>query len=251
MAHVDLNCDLGELNGVAGFRIESQILRHITSANVACGAHAGDAARMHDVAVLCRELSVAFGAHPGYADRVHFGRRVLPMSPSEIRQMVSDQIGLALTIATSEGITLSHVKPHGALYNIAARDVAVAEAIVLAVRDARSDIRIFGLSGSMLIQLAGDHGLASVNEVFADRNYLRDGTLVPRDRPDSVLSEPAQITTRAVAMIRSKTAIAVDGVKVPIVPETICVHSDTANAIEIAKQLRSELQANQIEVRRN
>ena len=248
MQSVDLNCDLGELEGDDGLQLERTILGYVTSANVACRAHAGDAARMRDIARLCKELGVAFGAHPGYPDRANFGRRVLPMSPREIYELVADQTKLAMEIAASEGVVLRHVKPHGALYNLAASDAAVAEAIVLAVRDAGHRILLYGLSGSVLIQTARTHGVVAVNEVFADRNYLPDGSLVPRDRADSVLSDSFEITERAVAIMASQKVTACDGRIFPLIAETICVHSDTVNAIEIARQLRSGLENNGIVV---
>lgn len=248
MHRIDLNCDLGELEGDDGLALDTAVLPHVSSANVACGAHAGNATRIRQLAVLCREHGVAFGAHPGYPDRAGFGRTVIPMSPLEITNTVAAQIALAAAIADSEGVRLSHVKPHGALYNVAATDAAVAEAIAAAVRLSCPDVRLVGLAGSELIAAGKALGLATANEVFADRNYRADGMLVPRDQPNAVLQDAHEIAQRIVEMVRTGRARTTAGTEIPVVAETVCVHGDTQNCLAIVIRLRAVLEENRISV---
>jgi UPF0271 protein len=249
MDHVDLNCDLGELEGEAGLQRDAVILEWISSANVACGAHAGSAIRMRQLAALCRDRDVAFGAHPGYPDRARFGREAMDMTSSQIWEMVREQVRTAAEIAEAEGILLAHVKPHGALYHLAAQNTDTADAIVMAVKDVRPLASVVGLSGSQLIRCAQSAGLKTRSEVFADRAYHADGSLVSRQHPDAVLQDPNRIALRAVRMIAEQSVMSLDGIRVPILAETICVHGDTPQAIEIIRQLRQELDSSGIQVR--
>ncbi len=246
MHRIDLNCDLGELEGDDGLALDAAVLAHVSSANVACGAHAGNAIRIRQLAVLCRQHGVAFGAHPGYPDRTGFGRTVIPMSPLEITNSVAAQIALAAGIADSEGIRVSHVKAHGALYNLAATDSAVAEAIAAGVRRACADARLVGLSGSKLIAAGKALGLATTNEVFADRNYCADGTLMPRDQPHAILRDAHEIAQRIVEVVRTGRVRIRAGLEIPVVAETVCVHGDTENCLEIVIRLRAVLEENRI-----
>jgi UPF0271 protein len=250
MNQVDLNCDLGELEGEQGLQQDAVILQFISSANVACGAHAGSVHRMRQLAILCRDGDVAFGAHPGYPDRARFGREPIEMTPQQIRDMVRDQVRLAAKIADEEGIVLTHVKPHGALYNLAAGNADVADAVSQAVKDACPQSLLIGLSGSQLIRSGDSAGLMTRNEVFADRHYHSDGSLVSRQNPVAVLRDPEQIAHRAVRMIREQSVMSVEGVPVSILAETICVHGDAPHAVEIIQRLRRELELAEIQVRK-
>lgn len=248
MYRIDLNCDLGEIDGDEGLALDAAILPYISSANVACGFHAGSETSIRQLAVLCGRLGISFGAHPGYADRLRFGRVVIPMSRQQIIELVAVQLDLAATIAESEGIPLTHVKPHGALYNLASVDADVAAAITMAIKLRCPDARLVGLAGSQLIAAGTESGLVTTSECFADRNYLADGSLVPRDQPGAVLQGTDEISRRAVAMIRTGRVIAMDGAARLIAAETICVHGDTVNSVEIVTALRKCLEENQIAV---
>lgn len=238
MLRIDLNCDLGEQEGDAGRKLDSAILPWITSANVACGAHAGSQDRMHQLAAECRQHNVAFGAHPGYPDRAGFGRRVISMPRSEMYEMICQQIELAVRVAQTEGVPLTHVKPHGALYNLAAADPEVARTIVAAMLDTTPGTCLFALSGSQLIHVGQVAGIVTLSEVFADRNYQHDGTLVPRENPDAVLHDPEIIADRAVQMATQQTVCDIAGQLISITAQTICLHSDTAGAVDIARRIR-------------
>ena len=235
---IDINCDLGEIEGDAGQKLDSELLRWITSANVACGGHAGSRERIRQLAEECRQLDVGFGAHPGYVDREGFGRRVLTMSPEQIYDMITAQLELMIDIAASEGVCVSHVKPHGALYNLAAIDIQVAQSLAAAVHELLPNARLFGLAGSRLLEAGKCCGLRTVSEVFADRNYQANGTLVPRDQPGAVIHDPQTIAARAARIIDTGTVVTIDGHILTLVAETICVHSDSSGAVEIAKCLK-------------
>ena len=238
---VDLNCDLGELEGDEGFDLDLAILPLIHSANVACGAHAGSPERMQLLAGACRVLGVAFGAHPGYPDRANFGRRTILMTTMQIREMLTQQLELSLSVANDAGISLTHVKPHGALYNLAAVDSDVAMTIAEAVQSLAPKAWLFGLSGSCLVEAGRKLNLRTRSEIFADRNYLADGTLVPREHPEAVLHDPDLVIQRAISMVRQQEVKSLEGTRIPIKAETICLHGDTMNAVNLAKRLRAEL----------
>lgn len=241
---IDLNCDLGELEGDAGLFLDLAILPWIHSANVACGAHAGSVERMKRLADVCRESDVAFGAHPGYPDRANFGRRIIPMTPVQIREMIIQQLELSLSVAKSAGVLLSHVKPHGALYNLAAVDNEVALAVAKSVLALAPDAWLFGLSGSCLIDAGRELGLRTRSEIFADRNYRSDGTLVPRDHSEAVLHDADLVIPRAVTMLQRQEVTSIEGVRIPLRAETICLHGDTSDAVNLARRLRTELEVN-------
>jgi len=236
--HIDLNCDLGELEGPEGEALDQKMMTYVSSINVACGGHAGDADRIRKVVRHALDLKVAIGAHPGYADRANFGRVVVPMSPTEISTIVSQQIQIVANIAKELGGKLHHVKPHGALYNLAATSPETAFAIATAVKNVAPTCRLVGLSGSCLIDAAKKAGLRAVREIFADRNYLADGTLVPRHQPNAVLHDAAEIAARVASIIRTGTVIALDGTKLPLQFDTVCLHGDTPNAVVIAAEIQ-------------
>ena len=238
---IDLNCDLGELEGDEGLNLDLAILPSIHSANVACGAHAGSPERMQLLAFACKATGVAFGAHPGYPDRANFGRRLIPMTKTQIREMLTEQLELSLSVANDAGVPLAHVKPHGALYNLAAVDSDVAMTIAETVQSVAPEAWLFGLSGSYLIEAGRKLNLRTRSEIFADRNYRADGTLVPREHLEAVLHDPDLVIQRAVSMVRQQEVTSLEGVRLPLKAETICLHGDTRNAVDLAKRLRAEL----------
>ncbi len=250
VARVDLNCDLGEIETDAGLAQDAAIIPLITSANVACGEHAGSPERMRAVARLCKTHNVAFGAHPGYADREHFGRRVVPMNRAELFELLVKQIRLASVIAAEEDITLSHVKPHGALYNLAADNDETAEVLINAMSAADPTLLLFALSGSRLATIAEAAGITVISEAFADRNYDASGRLVSRDQPDAVLHDASIVARRAVSMIRDQCVTSVEGSVIALKADTLCVHGDTPQALAIVTSLRSELAQNCVKVAR-
>lgn len=228
---IDLNCDLGE-----GAGHDAELMPLITSANIACGAHAGDAGTMRATVALARRHGVAIGAHPGFADREHFGRRELALSPAGITELVAEQLAALQALAT-----VRHVKPHGALYNLAARDRTIAEAIVTAVRAADPGLVVFALAGSELVRAARTAGLPVAEEVFADRTYQRDGSLTPRSEPGALIDTEAAAVAQAVRMVRERVVRAKDGTEVPVRADTLCLHGDGPQAAGFARALRAGL----------
>jgi UPF0271 protein len=238
MTSIEINCDLGEIDGDAGLSNDLELLPWIDSANVACGGHAGSEDRLRQLAAACRHFHVAFGAHPGYPDRENFGRRILSLSATQLFETLCEQIQLAKSIADSEGIPLTHVKPHGALYNLAAENAEIAAVVVRAIQQTCGTAKLIGLSGSQLITVGQAAGLITVSEAFADRNYHSDGRLVSRQETNAVLHDVDDIAQRVRRMVDTQTVISLEGDEISLVAETICVHSDTKNAVLIARQLR-------------
>ena len=240
---IDLNCDLGE-----GFGSDAEILPHVTSANIACGYHAGDPATMRETVELAGKHGVAIGAHPGLPDRTNFGRREMPVTPREVYDLVLDQIGALAAIARSTGAAVTHLKPHGALYNMAAKDVAIAQAIAEATRDFDPACVLVGLAGSELIRAGKNAGLTTASEAFADRNYEADGSLTPRTQPEALIHDPAVAAERAVRMMLLGTVRSRAGTEIPLQPDTICIHGDSPGAAQLAKVIRERLMQQGIEV---
>jgi UPF0271 protein len=238
---VDLNCDLGELEGDEGLALDASMISFVSSVNAACGQHAGDARRMAQVARLCRIHSVAFGAHPGYADREHFGRRVIALDEAQLRILVLSQLELAVQVADDEGIRLAHVKPHGALYNLAASDEATAQVIVETIGAFDRTLLLFALSGSVLNTVARDQGLRVVSEAFADRAYDSKAQLVSRTREGAVLHDPTLIARRAVSMVKTQSVESIEGKTLAVKIDSLCMHGDTPNAQGIAARICKEL----------
>ena len=245
---IDLNCDLGEIDGIAGEMLDLQMMQYVSSINVACGGHAGDVNRIRKVAEWALNRSIAIGAHPGYADRSNFGRVVVPMSTREIHDLVVQQVSVVARIVTECGGRLHHVKPHGALYNLAATSRETADAIARAVHKIDSRCLISGLSGSQLILAADSAGLHAVHEIFADRNYAADGTLVPRQHPGAVLHDPSEIALRAAAIVESGKVTAIDGSQLVLNCESLCIHSDTPAAVSIAEAICGEFRKRRISI---
>jgi 5-oxoprolinase (ATP-hydrolysing) subunit A len=245
---VDINCDMGESFGAWSMGDDGSLLRYVSSASVACGFHAGDPRVMRETVARVRDAGVSLGAHPGLPDLGGFGRRRMDVSVQDAYDMVVYQVGALAGFASAAGVPLRHVKPHGALYNMAAENRELAEAIARAVRDVDSSLRLFGLSGSELIAAATAAGLASVSEVFADRAYTSAGALVSREHANALV-RPSEAGARAVKMVREGVVDAIDGVQLRVVAETICVHGDGPDAVEIARQLRAALEAAGLEIR--
>jgi 5-oxoprolinase (ATP-hydrolysing) subunit A len=235
---VDVNADLGE-----GEPSEGELLKLVSSANIACGFHAGDPSSMTASILAAREAGVAVGAHPSLFDRDNFGRKELPVSTNEVFAVVAYQVGAFLGIATSLGVRPNHVKPHGALYNMAARDPALAEAVAHGLLAVDRSLLLFAPSGSALARAGEAVGLRIAREAFADRNYQPDGSLVPRTRPNALLHDAGEAGERVVRMLREEVVRAIDGSDIPIQVDTICVHGDTAGAVAFAKDLRARLAA--------
>ena len=241
MPSVDLNCDIGESFGAWTLGADAEVLAHVTSANIACGFHAGDPATMRRTIDLAAERGVAAGAHPGLPDLAGFGRRVLEVTPDEAYEMVVYQVGALAAFAAARGTRLAHVKPHGALYNMAAARAPLADAIARAVRDVDRGLMLFGLAGSQLIAAARSAGLVAVEEVFADRRYAANGTLVSRSEQGAVIDDTASAVRQAVRMVREGRVTAIDGTELPVRADTICIHGDTPGAAEHARALRAAL----------
>lgn len=248
---IDLNCDLGESYGLFRVGSDAEILQLISSANIACGLHAGDFSVMAHTVDLALARNVAIGAHPGLPDLQGFGRRWIPYTAQEIHDLVLYQIGALSAFVTARDARLSHVKPHGALYNKAAIDREVAKAVVRAVQDFSPELKLFGLSGSVLLEEAQEAGLQTVSEVFADRQYQADGTLVPRTHPQAMLHSSAEIATRLERMLRKGSVLSLDGHEVPLKAETVCLHGDNPAAVAHAQELRKTLQERGILIRTN
>lgn len=246
---VDINCDMGESFGAWKMGDDEAMMRAITSANVACGAHAGDPAVMRRTVRLAREHGVAVGAHPSFPDLPGFGRREMKLEPDEVEGLILYQLGALGAIARAEGVALRHVKPHGALYNIAARDGTVADAIARAVRAFDSSLVLYGLAGSLMLPAGEAAGLCVASEVFADRAYERDGSLASRRKPGSVVHDPDQVAARAVQMVRDGRIVALSGESIAVKADTICVHGDTPGAPDLARRIRSALEGAGIQVR--
>ena len=235
---IDLNADIGE-----GAGHDAELMPFITSANVACGAHAGDPQLMRTTVGLARAHGVAVGAHPSFPDREGFGRRDLGLSPDEVERFTAAQVGALAEVAAGEGVRLQHVKPHGALFNVAARDRSIADAVARATASIDPALILFGLPGSALIAAADATGLRSAREAFADRAYRADGSLVPRTDPGAVIVDPDQVVARVVEIAIARTVVAVDGTCVALEVDTICVHGDTPGAADLAARIHAALRA--------
>ncbi len=238
---VDLNSDLGESFGAWKLGHDSEMMAFVTSANVACGFHAGDPAVMRRTVRLARERGVAVGAHPGYPDLAGFGRRAMALTPTEIIDSLLYQIGALEAIARAEGVTLGYVKAHGALYNQAERDATVAGAVAEAVRQAGRGLAVVTAPGSAMVEAAREAGLGLVPEVFADRAYDDDGHLVPRSRPGSVITDPQVVAKRVVRMVTEGEVETAGGRLLPIQAGTVCLHGDTPGAPALAEAVRQAL----------
>jgi 5-oxoprolinase (ATP-hydrolysing) subunit A len=240
MLRIDFNCDLGEDCGD-----DAAIMPWITTANIACGAHAGDEISIRDTLRRCREHGVVVGAHPGYADREHFGRREIELAPMALRAMLVDQLRFIAAIAADEGVPLRHVKPHGALYNRSARDAVVAAIVAETVHEFDPALTLIGLSGSQSIRAAEAAGLRIAHEVFAERGYAADGTLLPRGSPGAVIETLDEAIAQARELARHRRVHTAGG-PLSVRADTLCLHGDRADAASFARALREALEADGI-----
>lgn len=249
MLQVDLNCDMGESFGAYRLGVDAELLDNVTSANIACGFHAGDPTIMRATVKQAIKKRAALGAHPGLPDLAGFGRRYMDISPDEAYDMVTYQIGALQAFIRQEGGVLRHVKPHGALYNMAAVSKPLADAIAAAIQGVDSDLILYGLSGSAMIQAGQQIGLRTANEVFADRTYQEDGTLTPRRLPGALIAETEQALQQVIGMVKEGFVTSTSGKRIPIQADTVCIHGDGAHASQFAFHLRSRLLAEGILVK--
>lgn len=248
MYRVDLNCDLGESFGAYRMGKDEEILAFISSANIACGYHAGDPSTMRHTVQMALEKGVAIGAHPGLPDLIGFGRRTMDISPREAHDMVLYQMGALHAFVKAQGGIMHHVKPHGALYNMAAQNDSLAEAIAEAVYSLDTELILYGLSGSRLVKAAEKIGLRSAHEVFADRTYQNDGSLTSRRQPNAVLTDTDEAVSQVIRMVKEGKVASQQGTDVMMKADTVCIHGDGVHALSFAKQIRSQLENEQITI---
>lgn len=248
MFKIDLNSDLGESFGAYKIGSDADVIPLISSANVACGFHAGDPAVMAKTARLCKDSGCALGAHPGYPDLVGFGRRNMAVSPADVKAMTTYQIGALDAFCKASGIRMQHVKPHGAMYNMAAKDAALAKAICEAIYEYDKDLILMGLAGSEMIKAAKAMGLKAAAEVFADRAYEEDGTLVARTKPGAMIENEDEAVSRVIRMIKEGKVTAITGKDIPITADSVCVHGDGPKALAFVEKLRSAFAAENISI---
>lgn len=238
---VDLNCDMGESFGAYTMGHDEDILDFVTSANIACGFHAGDPATMRKTVKMALEKNVGIGAHPGLQDLVGFGRRNISLSPQEAYDLTVYQIGALSGFVQAEGGKLQHVKAHGALYNMAAKNAALSEAIAEAVYDINPELILFGLSGSELVKAGEKLGLRTANEVFSDRTYQPDGTLTPRTQPNALITDTGTAINQVIRMVKEQKVATVEEQDIAIQAETICIHGDGVTALDFAEAISKSL----------
>jgi UPF0271 protein len=249
MARIDLNCDMGESFGAWRMGNDEAILDHVTSANVACGFHAGDPRTMRDTVRMALARGVAVGAHPGLPDLQGFGRRTMAISPDEAYEAVLYQVGALAGFVQARGARLRFVKAHGALYNMAARDAGLADAIAAAVADFDAALGFVGLAGSELLAAAQRRGLRAVSEVFADRSYQDDGSLTPRSRPGAMIEDVEVSVAQVLGMVLEGRVRSVSGREVPVRADTLCIHGDQPGALAFVRRIRQALAQAGVEVR--
>ncbi len=251
MKSIDLNCDMGESFGSYKLGMDESVIKFITSANIACGWHAGDPNVMEKTVTMAKENSVGIGAHPGYPDFLGFGRRNMACTPDDIRQYIICQIGALQAFCTSQGTTLQHVKPHGALYLTAVNDEEVARAIAEAIVSVNPDlyyVALAGKKGALMTRVGEQVGLKVMYEAFPDRAYTPEGTLTPRSNPGAVITDPNEVAQRALGMAKHGIVTATDGSTIQLNAQTLCVHGDTPTAVNLVEQIRSLFDTNGINV---
>lgn len=249
MPAIDINCDMGE-----GYENDALLMKYISSANIACGYHAGDVETMKRTVDLCLRHGVAIGAHPSYADRENFGRKdmmYVTVQPADIPELITIQLHTLNEVCKTAGAKLHHVKPHGALYNRAAIDRAVSEAICNAVQNFDPSLILYGLSGSTTKEVANEMQITFCNEIFADRRYERDGTLTPRSESKALISDSEECIRQVMQMVVYKTVTTRDGFVIPMEADTLCIHGDGAHAVSFAQVIHRTLTANGISITTN
>jgi UPF0271 protein len=248
MKTIDLNCDMGESYGAWKMGADAEVMPFITSANIACGFHAGDPATIRKTVRLAVDHGVAIGAHPSLPDLMGFGRRVMRISPQEMYDLVIYQAGAVEAFVRAAGAKLHHVKCHGALYNMAANDEALSDAMARAAKDL-GGVLLYALAGSAMMACAANRGVRAVGEAFADRGYQDDGTLAPRNVPGGMIEDETKSVAQALAMVRDGHVTSLSGKRVPVAPATLCLHGDQPGAVAFAKALRAAFKTNNIEVK--
>lgn len=248
MLKIDLNCDMGESFGAWKMGNDAELMNYVSSVNIACGFHAGDASVMRETVETAVKKGVAIGAHPSFPDLQGFGRREMSLSPKEIFDIVIYQVSALKGICEVLCTKLHHVKPHGALYNKAAKDQETAKAICYAVKAIDENLVFYGLSGSFLISEADKIGLKTASEVFADRTYQADGSLTPRTQPNALIDSTDDSISQILEMIKERSVTATNGEKIPIKAETVCIHGDGDHAVEFAKAINERLKTENIQI---
>ena len=246
MQHIDLNCDMGESFGSYKLGMDADVIRYITSANIACGWHAGDPLVMDRTVQMAVENGVGVGAHPGYPDLLGFGRRNMACTPDEIRLYMTYQIGALKAFCTANNTQLRHVKPHGALYLTAVENADVARAVAAAIVGVDSNlyyVALAGKKGELMTRIGREMGLKVAYEAFPDRAYTPEGTLQPRKEPGAVIREPEVVVERALRMVLERRVIAIDGSSITLEADTLCVHGDNITAVDLTKGIRKALES--------
>ena len=245
---IDLNCDLGESYGSFKVGMDEEVIPFVTSVNVACGYHGGDPVVMEKTVRMAVQHGVAVGAHPSFPDLMGFGRRDMKLTTDEAVAYVKYQLGALQAFTRTYGLTLQHCKPHGALYNMAAKDKALAMAIAEAICDVDDRIILLGLANSLMIEAGKEAGLKVASEVFADRAYQADGTLVPRKLPGAVIHDTEEAISRTIRMVKEGFVTAITGEEVPLSADSICVHGDNPSALAFVKNIRARLEAEGVSI---
>ncbi len=244
MTQVDLNCDMGESYGVYRLGMDQEVIRHITSANIACGFHAGDPSVIQKTVKMAAQAGVAVGAHPSFPDLPGFGRRNMECTPEEITNDVMYQVGAMLAFCRANGVPLQHVKPHGSLYNMAAADERIAQAVVRAVANVDPKLFVVALAGknaAKMEQIGRENGVRVVFEAFPDRAYTKEGTLLSRKLPGAVISDPEEVAARALRMAAEGKVVTADGTRLSLQVQTLCVHGDNPAAVALVQKIRERL----------
>ncbi len=247
---VDLNCDMGESFGAYKMGNDEEILDFVTSANIACGFHAGDPSTMRKTVKLALEKGVGIGAHPGFQDLTGFGRRNFSVTPQEAYEIVVYQIGALFGFVKAEGGVMQHVKPHGALFNMAATDASLSEAIAEAVYAVNPELVLFGLSGSEIVKAGEKIGLRTANEVFSDRTYQADGTLTNRKEANALITDTETAIHQVVRMVKEGKVTSISGKEVLIQADTVCIHGDGLHALDFAQRISQDLNSSGIDIQK-
>ena len=248
---IDINCDMGESFGAYKLGLDEEVIKYITSANIACGYHAGDPLVMERTVSLAKNYGVSPGAHPGFPDLMGFGRRNIDATLAEIKGYVTYQIGALQAFVNAQGLKVEHVKPHGALYLMAVEDEKISEAVVEAIKNVDKDlifIALAGAKGEKMTKIGERIGLRVAYEAFPDRAYTPEGTLVSRRQPGAVIKDPDVVAQRALKMAKEGKVVAIDGTEINLRPETLCVHGDTPGAVNLVKKIRQTLTEENVEV---
>lgn len=245
---IDLNCDLGESYGAYRIGVDEEIMKYITSANIACGFHGGDPTTMHRTVNLCIDNHVVIGAHPGLPDLLGFGRRTIEITHEEAYDMVLYQIGALSAFVKAEGGELKHVKPHGALYHMTVHDQVIAQAVAEAIYKVDSKLILYGLSKSKLIEAGEGLGLRCANEAFVDRTYSEEGFLTSRNMPKAVINDVDEAVSQAISIVKHQKVLSMSGAEVKVIVDTLCLHGDGPHALAIAKKINERFKSEGITI---